>query len=574
MVNRSLTDIISTYGMKHVQYLVYLAMLPLIVGAGPGEEQQAVRRLLGNLIEDAKIATTRNDGELVVIDLASLQVTMLGKYPGGGKFGKISRVWWAPAATHLCYSHEGKGYIFDMASVRKQRFLSSWKDVQSPTWWRDPDTEEDYLTFMDHNGKDWYKEGGASPGKTYLYDIRRKKVSELADFPCDGGLSVDGTHLADAYGGCLLVDLTANKYHVLNRGRQACNASLNPDGRYQLMHLFLPHDHFGIRDKYDRVLWQIKRPMGSGEWQTPRWSTHPDYCMATAKFGSEYKLVLVQISSQEMVVLHSVEGSFRAPHLHLQFEPNRSGSAGLTLTKAREIFEQTSRMEASQAKSIYEQLVAEFPLDVVGVRSQEKLNSADFAHELKADAILGKIREKIEKLKPPKEGLSIYNNPGFFNRNQASLVQLVGLCSQLNANFSKTKAAELARKLTASFQLPQVAYADANVELEVEATITAVSVVPRYEQIAPYTAVLTWIEYRVDRVQSGVLDAPKIMVVHWGMLDGKHTAAAGWKPGIRQRLKVDLFDAHPELERISRAQEAFEDLLLNEYWALEATPLE
>ena len=548
-----------------------LLMWPLMLFADLASEKQAVSVMLGELVDGARVATSRNDGEVVVLNLDSFKGQVLGSFPGGGKFGKISRLWWSPDATQLVFSHEARGYLVDVASGEVVQTLKDQPVVQSPTWWRDPATGEDCLTFMDRNEKDWYRPGTSSPGSTYLYRMKEQAIVTLADFPCDGGLSLDGTHLADAYGGCLLIDLPNSDYRVLNRGRQACNITLSPDSRYQVMHLFLPHDRFGIRNKYDEVLWDIEKPAGSGEWQTPRWSNHPDFCMATAKYGADYKLVLIKISTKEMAVLQNVSGSFRAPQLWLNL-PDKLVSEQEIMTEEEGValYIKAMESEAMVAKPVFERLVDHFGDRGVGAKSVKELRSARFGAKLEAEKTLEKIRDRLQKLRPSKDGNSIYNNPSFFNRNQATLVQLIGLIAEMKKRFPASDTLALAKRETAFLELPEVSLAEGNVVVEAEVTITGVSTVPAYDQIAPYSAVLTWMEARVDRVISGALEDPEIMIVQWGMQDTQHTAAAMLKPGARLRLKMDLFDAHPELARISRAQEAFEDILLNEYWVLES----
>ena len=87
------------------------------------------------------------------------------------------------------------------------------------------------------------------------------------------------------------------------------------------MFLQVPHDTFLIHDKRDRQLWKLELPPDARQWQTPRWSNHPDFCMAVAKYGAadevEHHMVLVRIEPKEWVVLKSLDGSWLAPHLWL-----------------------------------------------------------------------------------------------------------------------------------------------------------------------------------------------------------------------------------------------------------------
>ncbi len=132
-------------------------------------------------------------------------------------------------------------------------------------------------------------------------------------------MSADGTHIAEAYGGCLLVDIPKQKYHVLYGGRQSCNSSMSPDNTYRIMHLYLPHTQFGIRDKHDRELWKISNPPETQEWQVPNWSTDPDFCTATVKMSErEYKPAIIRIHDSRVVVLNQLNGNWGRSHLWLK----------------------------------------------------------------------------------------------------------------------------------------------------------------------------------------------------------------------------------------------------------------
>ena len=100
-----------------------------------------------------------------------------------------------------------------------------------------------------------------------------------------------------------------------------------------------------------------------------------------------------------------------------------------------------------------------------------------------------------------------------------------------------------------------------------EVTILKASAVPTAQRIAPYTSCVTYVACRVDKVLSGTYDERSIVVVHWGMKDKKHTPAATWQAGQRQRLLLDPFDSHRDLAKITKAADA-DVMELVPYWAL------
>lgn len=134
-------------------------------------------------------------------------------------------------------------------------------------------------------------------------------------------------------------------------------------------------------------------------------------------------------------------------------------------------------------------------------------------------------------------------------------------------DYAGTHACRRARAIGKEYGLPKRAIAPANERLVVTASIEAVSKVPTAQQIAPYRDAVTYIVYKAGTVIDGKYEDERIVVVHWGMKNAKHTAAASWKPGRKQKLTLDLFDAHKELQGITAAQDADEPELIP-YWAL------
>jgi hypothetical protein len=78
----------------------------------------------------------------------------------------------------------------------------------------------------------------------------------------------------------------------------------------------------------------------------------------------------------------------------------------------------------------------------------------------------------------------------------------------------------------------------------VEATRTRASSRPRLSEISPYREALVVNEYRIDRVVSGTLAAPRVRVAEWAVLGGEAQSA---QEG-RVRLVLERFGDNPQLE--------------------------
>ncbi|WP_028579215.1 TolB-like translocation protein [Desulfogranum japonicum] len=300
--------------------IIIVSMLSTIsVGDCLAEENrltvQKLKALLGDRMKEGKLVA-KKEGKIVTVDLSSLRVTVIGEFGPDSKFWGLSTPNWSPDGSRILCSYRGQAFVLKTDGSPPEKILKGTK-LHSPFWWKDPKSGEICIVYKNADAKHWYKKG-KSPGATYLWRPSTGRAHKILDFPCDGTMSADGTHIGEAYGGCLIADIPNQKYHVLYRGRQSCNSSMSPDNTYRIMHLYLPHTHFGIRDKNDRELWKISNPVGTLEWQVPNWSTDPDFCTATAKVGErEYKLAIIRIHDSQVVVLKGLGGNWKRSHLWL-----------------------------------------------------------------------------------------------------------------------------------------------------------------------------------------------------------------------------------------------------------------
>jgi len=590
-------------------------------GLGYGQdrayERATVRAWLGDDFGDAKFVAARN-GRITALRFADWAPLDLSRElltdPA------LSRPVWSEDGRSILFSTRGRAFTIQSGKNGPERVqtLPGFDNIFEPSYWRDPGSGRMHIVYCDADTNAHYDPRAPSPGNSWLVDLSDGSQRKLFDFPCDGGLSRDGTRLGEAFGTALIVDLPNQKAHKLFDG-QACNATISPDDSYRLMHLVLPHDKFVVRNEYGRELWQISKPVGSAEWQTPRWSNHPDWCMATAKFDGGFVPVLVDMNRKRSLPLRSLGTGWWAPKLWLEsgtklspdppgpidhldlpdslasypqkfartacYTPILNDLARMQTTEASAVvdviidqgwqkFYEAAKMTPLDARATYFELAATYAGSRVGELAEQSLQGPLLSRELEAWKNWEALDALDKSLVAIPDAKRSFMDPGFFNRNQATLVRMVPLARELRFTFAGTAGSERGADLADALELPEVTNQPANRELEFEGVVTRVSTVPSASEIAPYTAALTWIEYEITRFLSTPIKESKVMVVHWGMLDREPTQAARFKPGMKHRIACDLFSAHPELESITRAQDGFEDVTLQEFMARSVTLLD
>jgi len=591
-----------------------LVMASLVSGQDRAYEMATVKAWLGDDFKDAKFVGARS-GRITALRFADWEPLDLSRElltdPA------LSRPVWSEDGRSILFSTRGRAFTIQAGNSGLERVqtLPGLNNIYEPSYWRDPSSGGLHIVYCDADTNAHYDPREPSPGNTWLVDLSDGKQEQLFNFPCDGGLSRDGTRLGEAFGTALIVDLPNQKAHKLFDG-QACNATISPDDSYRLMHLVLPHDKFVVRNEYGRELWQISKPVGSEEWQTPRWSNHPDWCMATAKFDGGFVPVLVDMKRKRSLPLRSLGRGWWAPKLWLEsgtkLSPDPPGPIDdldlpESLASYRQKFARTAcytpmlndltRMQTTEASAIVDVIIEQgwkkfyaaakmTPLDAratyfelaatyagsrVGELAEMSLQGPQLTRELEAWKTWETLESLDDSLVEIEGTERSFTDFGFFNRNQATLVRMVPLARGLRFSYAGTAGSERAADLATSLNLPEVTTLPANRELEFEGVITRVSTVPDASEIAPYTAVLTWIEYDITRFLSTPIDESKVMVVHWGMQDREPTQAARFTLGMKHQIVCDLFSAHPELTSITRAQDGFEDFSLQEFMARSVT---
>ncbi|MEX0653067.1 MAG: hypothetical protein WD534_05510 [Phycisphaeraceae bacterium] len=536
------------------------------------------RSLLGPAADSARILA-QHGRRIVRIDVATGEQTVLAEVSEDAA-DDMSRAWWSPDGSRVVYAAGGKAYLVDAGGGTPQRVLEDREQVHDPNWWRDPDTGQDWIVYATSGGKFRYAEKDQEPhGATFRTNFATGETVRLADVPGDGGLSIDGAFLAEAYGDVLMVNTASQEAYLLNDGEQGCNGTISPDNTCRIMHLALPHDWIHIRDRFDRPLRRIEIPEGSEEWQTPRWSNHPDWAMAILRYGGEYYLALVRISDSEIVVLGDLGVGWRSPHLWLEGvdrpEEGEDAHARWQALAPDAALEQ-GRAELERLKSVNDPflrrgglraLVERLPETPVAAAAREALDDPALSRELEA-ARLAREVEILTRQLAPVDGEAHWSNDAWKQRNAATIARIVPLLETLRAEHSESFGLRQAEALTTAYGLPVNAEPPpAPGTIEVEAVLEEVSPVPPFRQIAPYREVITLARYRVVRVIDGSYDEEEIAVGFWGMRDAEHTPVTDWEAGKRQTLRLVPLMSLPELGQQQQVSAAV-PLELEPYWAV------
>lgn len=109
----------------------------------------------------------------------------------------------------------------------------------------------------------------------------------------------------------------------------------------------------------------------------------------------------------------------------------------------------------------------------------------------------------------------------------------------IGAEEAARKYAACSRRLAGRQPLPRLA---------LEARLIEASRLPTPESISPYRRALAVNRYRVEKLIEGRYAEAEIMVAHWVIMDGAVLSSARRERDTVQRLTVEPFDGHPELE--------------------------
>jgi len=565
------------------------------------EVEATLRRWLGDDYDGAKVVSISGKSVLVT-ELKSGRSVTLASFDDDKRKVRLERPWFSVNGTHVVFSYDGRCYLARAdGSMMFEVLEDEGGGVGEASFWYDWRRGEHCIVYCVLKGST----GRREVWQTWLYRMREKTKTKLADRQFRAGMSPDGTHLADAGGGVWMMNLPARKVTRLFLERSACNGSISPDCTHRMMHLYAPHTHFGIRDEFDRELWSMEMINGR-QWSTPRWSNHPNFCLVLGDGG----LRLIKIDTKESVVLRGVPGSYAQLWLPSGCRPpaERRGPVDrLKLTRLSDYRRKLARAEiytpiiaelkelgGTEARLIVaelekqgqaaldaalaekdagiscpelRELALRFRGHPIGNRAQETLDSPSFKKEWEAAKLLHHMKRQVLELQPVEGEESVFSSVGFRRRNRGRLCRLAEMMPRFRGQLAGTHAAAVAEKIAAKLGLPNHTGELGNEKLTIVAFLTKTSHVPTYQEIAPYTSAVTYLRYRIQGVVSGTYDKNEIVVVNWVIKDKKTTPVAEWEPGRKQLLTLDRLEFHPELEEVAVSDDA-NDLDLAAWWTL------
>ncbi len=469
--------------------------------------------------------------------------------------------------------------------------------VTEACFWDDPKTGERCVVFC------WRNREKPDREETSLYRPQSGEKIKLADGRWGAGMSRDGTHLGMSAGGggVKILDLPNQKTHHLYHQCGGCNQTMCQDNSYRIMHLYAPHHHFGIRDKYDRELWKVG---GAGyNWDRPRWSNSPDLCTV------EHSVIwIIRISTKEQA---SIPGcGFTAPELWVpsgvQTPARPSPIEDLKLTQLADykrklaevedyspIIAELKAKQSPEAQAIVTELekqagtqlaaakaqddataaigelnclAARYAGHPAGRQAREILESAAFQAEYHAARVSLNLAVKENEMRDVKDARRSYNDPAFFERNKGSLGEMANTLGKLRKEYPNTRALARAEAIARKYELPGSVVVKKE-RLALMVTITKVSRVPTFTEIKPYKDALTYVRMSVDKIDAGTYANREIMVVDFVVKDNTYTPVAQWKPGQKLRLELERLDLHPEIGTVYTSQDE-DDLELVPYLAV------
>lgn len=194
----------------------------------------------------------------------------------------------------------------------------------NPHWHVNQETGKTYIVYRDNN--DCFVEV-PQPGKTLLLEMddKNQPVGDpelIVEHGYAGGISTDGRYLATGFMIPCAYDrktgrLSAPIGTVLREpghSNQCCCCSVSPDDTGRFMVLRWPHERITLFSFDGGLRTDFPVPDGKEEWQTPEWSTNPDF-FAGVGMNQDliYDIFLARISDKQYLQI-STDGGYVHAH--------------------------------------------------------------------------------------------------------------------------------------------------------------------------------------------------------------------------------------------------------------------
>jgi hypothetical protein len=224
------------------------------------------------------------------------------------------------------FDQRGERVVFSTTFVPSDIFilpLNTFKPVKvgfgaHPHFWIDPISKESWIVYRTQN----MLYTGFPLGKTMRQKIDENNLpignpEEICPYGFGGGITPDGRFLATGYAHLIVADLRTGVYYqglgdrqLPDGENQVCDVSVSPDDSQRVMHLRLTeqgkgrHDFFGICHFDGSDYTSFLKPNKTQEWQTPEWSTNPNFATAVAtRKDNTYDIYIIRISDNKYLRL-------------------------------------------------------------------------------------------------------------------------------------------------------------------------------------------------------------------------------------------------------------------------------
>lgn len=196
----------------------------------------------------------------------------------------------------------------------------------NPRWCLDKESGNTYVIYRERNAK---YNGAPQDGVTFRLQIdeNNQPIGEpeiVASYGFSGGMSTDGRYLCTAF---LLVSSMDRQTGAISAPlgtvrqqpdweNQCCCPSIAPDDTGRMMVLRWPHVRFSVMGWDGSGMTHYPMPEGATEFQTPEWSTHPNFVTSSVMFSDEliYDIMMINLSNKKNLQI-TTDGGYVHAHL-------------------------------------------------------------------------------------------------------------------------------------------------------------------------------------------------------------------------------------------------------------------
>jgi hypothetical protein len=245
------------------------------------------------------------------------------EYPEEAKYKSFGPLF-SPDGTRILFNQTFKSTDIFVLELGKEETVKIAEGA-NPHWYIDNNSNKKYAVYRSENAM---FDCVPQAGKTYIIQLNDnyEPIGEpemISNYGFGGGISTDGRYLCTAFQlSCILDRKTGvlsapwgTVVHMPSRDNQCCCPSIAPDDSGRFMVLRWPHERFSISDFSGGERNHFYIPENYEEWQTPEWSTHPNFCTAAAMNKDLiYDLFVIRISDKKYLQI-TTDGGYVHGHL-------------------------------------------------------------------------------------------------------------------------------------------------------------------------------------------------------------------------------------------------------------------